>query len=244
MKSVFYNQFHVKNRKVQVHPISVKDYTYGLIINIAEKFMKPNSNIVDLGCGVGTLDLFFANKGYSVHGYDISTYAISLAKKSSVVMNLKNAKFFSQDVMNYDFRNSEYDVVICSEVIEHINDESKLIKIVHELLKTEGLLFLSSVSSNAPLYKWGYLNAFDAKVGHLRRYTVDELKRVVGEGGFQILEVVKNEGLLRNLLFTNNKIGFLVRYIKWPLSILVNIIDSLLLKIFGESDIFIVARKI
>mgnify|MGYP001604730736 FL=1 len=62
--------------------------------------------------------------------------------------------------------------------------------------------------------------------------------------GLEILELKKTEGILRNFLFTNSLGGFLLKILnKWPISKIVTFLDNLTIPVFGESDIFLVAKK-
>ena len=88
------------------------------------------------------------------------------------------------------------------------------------------------------------LKKFDNKVGHLRRYSVNSFKSLFEQNGFKVVETVKNEGIFRNLLFTNETLGELIRLFKGPISDFVTFLDMLTLYMFGESNIILTARKI
>lgn len=107
-----------------------------------------------------------------------------------------------------------FDFIICLEVIEHIEDDKKALKNMFNLLKPSGKLIISTPSKNAPLYKLGVAGKFDKRVGHLRRYSLEELERMLDEVGFTILESYKKEGIIRNFLFLNPIAGKLIRFIR------------------------------
>lgn len=76
-----YNRFHKKNERIQKKLINRKNYVYQTLIELSEKyFIEQNSEVIDLGCGVGTFDFFLAAQGYNVIGVDISDKAIDTAK--------------------------------------------------------------------------------------------------------------------------------------------------------------------
>lgn len=240
----FYNRYHRKNRKIQKQIISDRNYTYQTITKLSKIFLKSKGAVLDVGCGVGTISLYLASKGHDVIGIDISSRAIKLAKSSAKQIGFKYLKFENSDVSTLNkFAVKKFDYVICSEVIEHVKDDKQLLKDIYKLLKPGGVLVLSTPSINAPLYRWGYLDEFDKNVGHLRRYSVKELTNKIDKSGFHIIQIYKTEGLLRNSLYTFNQLGLFVRFIRWPISIVVNIIDNFFVKIFGESDICVVAKK-
>jgi len=238
-----YNRFHKKNERIQKKLINRKNYVYQTLIELSEKyFIEQNSEVIDLGCGVGTFDFFLAAQGYNVIGVDISDKAIDTAKKSKLSIKIKNIEFQCSDLLNYKF-NDKYRYVVCSEVIEHLDNDEKFLVNVYKNIKHKGILILSTPLKLAPLNRLGMLKSFDTKVGHLRRYDEKELTDILKKIGFEIVEVKKVEGILRNVLFTNDSFGFLVRFIRWPISIAINVFDDLLRIIFGSSNIYYVLKK-
>lgn len=243
MSLKFYDKYHKKNKNVQLKFISDRNYTYQSLIFLSTRFIKPKSKILDLGCGVGTMSMWLASKGNDVVGLDVSQSAVNLANLSKKALNLKSVSFISGDVLKTSFKKSRFDAVVCSEVIEHIKDDRRLLIKSYSLLKKNGVLLLSTPLESAPLNRWGFLKKFDDQVGHLRRYSEDRLVSLVKKTGYEVLFIYKTEGVLRNILYTNSTAGSLVRFVRWPITIPINLLDKFLIKLFGASNIYIIARK-
>lgn len=244
MISALYNLYHNKNKRIQYRIVSKNNYTYQQIISLIEKFFSPNKKLLDIGCGVGTVSFYAASIGLIVKGIDISSRAINLAYKSKRALELTRVSFKIADVVDpSEYSENTYDYAICSEVIEHVVNDTQLLNNIFKALKANGLLIVSTPLISAPLYKWGYLDEFETEVGHLRRYSRSKLTKMLKTNGFEIEEVILTEGLLRNILYTNKNFGWLVRFIRWPLTYIVNFVDSILISLFGASNIYIVARK-
>lgn len=237
-----YDEYHI-SRKLQKRVIDEKNFTYRNLLTILQRYIKGKSDILDMGCGVGTVAFYLASKGKNVTGIEISKNALNVARE--------NAKLFGFDeridFLLSDFPNTipsrEFDLIICSEVLEHLENDKMAVKKIYGLIKKEGVVIISTPSKNAPLYKLGLLEKFDKKVGHLRRYTLEELRTLFEETGFKILCTNKTEGIIRNFLFTNPLAGKFVRFIKWRISDLVTFIDNLTIPLFGESQIYLVVSK-
>ncbi|PJC29141.1 hypothetical protein CO053_00885, partial [Candidatus Shapirobacteria bacterium CG_4_9_14_0_2_um_filter_40_11] len=87
----FYNSFH-KSSSFQQRIISKKNFTYrGIIHEILKLSNQSNFEILDYGCGVGTLSLFLSSLGNIVIGLDISDDAVNIAKKNLELID-KNLK--------------------------------------------------------------------------------------------------------------------------------------------------------
>ncbi len=245
-----YNDFH-KDSRIQKKLINKNNFTYRLIIKELEKVLsnikKNKVNILDYGCGVGTLDFYLASTGNNVTGVDISSLSIELCERSAREMNLGDRVRFS---VNSDFwkrvniTNSKFDLIICSEVIEHVRNDTILLRNLLKVLNKGGYIFLTTPSNNAPLFKMGIADSFDNKVGHLRRYDVESLISTFEKIGMRVENVRKVEGILRNSLFIIPILEFFIKFLKGFLSDIVTFVDELIVPIFGESNIFIVAKKI
>jgi ubiquinone biosynthesis O-methyltransferase len=242
-KTRFYDIYHKKNDRYQ-GVIGENNFTYFLLLSYLRFVLldvKANGNVLDVGCGVGTLAFYLASKGLTVTGIDVSSRAVEIARANRLSKELP-VEFQLADVTKLATK-EKYDLVICTEVVEHIENDLKFLKSIHEHVSPKGYLFLSTPSLNAPLYRLGVLKKFDDEVGHLRRYTEESITELVSKAGFEVIECAKNEGILRNALFTIKPLGQLIRLIKGPLVPIFHFIDHLSLLLFGESDLIVIARK-
>ncbi|MEK7154751.1 MAG: methyltransferase domain-containing protein [Patescibacteria group bacterium] len=235
-----YNKFHA-SLTIQKRIISENNFTYRKIIKILNPIVKSKTlNILDYGCGVGTIDFFLANMGHSVIGVDISPKAISICKKSAKAIGVSaNTKF---KMVNSIL--GKFDLIICSEVLEHLKNDYFTVRKLVRLLNNKGKIIVSVPSTNAPLFKIQLTEHFDIKVGHLRRYSVNSLRDLIKRNNLKVLKIYKTEGILRNSLYVFPSLNRIVKFLKGPLSDLVTLIDDATIKIFGESNIYMIAEKI
>ncbi|MDP3987945.1 MAG: class I SAM-dependent methyltransferase [Candidatus Levybacteria bacterium] len=238
-----YEDFH-KISLVQKKIIKKNNFTYRNLIEILEKYIKNYQikSALDIGCGVGTVSLYLGNKGIETFGIDISKKAILAASESAKLLELNNVSF---KVMNFpdEVPSQNFDLIICSEVLEHLENDNLAFKRFYSNLKNGGLVIISTPSKNAPLYRLGMAKKFDLEVGHLRRYSLEELIVKCRRNKFIVIETFKKEGILRNFLFLNPLAGKLIRFIKFFASDIITFFDEILAKVFGESNLFLVMEK-
>lgn len=238
-----YEKYH-SSRNKQKSVIENSDFTYQYLLEILNSVNLKNKKILDIGCGVGTIDFYLASKGAEVLGVDISENGIKMANKNASNLNLKsNTKF---KVMNFPNKVPEgkFDIIICSEILEHLTDDDLAVKKIKTLLNKNGIIIASSPSENSLLYRMGMLKKFDKEVGHLRRYSEKSYKELFTSAGFKVVKTKKNEGFIRNFLFTNDFGGQMLRVLnKWPFSKILTFVDDLTVPVLGESDILLVAKK-
>ncbi|MCX6781635.1 MAG: class I SAM-dependent methyltransferase [Candidatus Magasanikbacteria bacterium] len=93
---------------------------------IISTYIEPDSKILDIGCGDGTIIEYLSknNKPKEIVGIDISKKAVEYVKK-------KGFDAFEMNVLAEDFTNflaeKKFDYIILTEVLEHIQDPEKVI---------------------------------------------------------------------------------------------------------------------
>ncbi len=245
MSYQLYEKYHQKTRP-QREVIKKKNFTYRLILNIVEPYLANRKKILDIGCGAGTLSLYIANyDNHIIKGIDISPKAISACKTSAQKLGLiQNTRFQVGNFLKTRIK-EDFDLILCTEIIEHLPKDNIAIKKIFNYLKPNGLVIITVPSIKAPLYKTNFVKKFDKKVGHLKRYDEKELKSLLKKIGFKILEIHHTEGPFRNFLFISplGKIPLKFANRFEIISDLFTFIDNISLKLFGSSQIIIVAQK-
>jgi 2-polyprenyl-3-methyl-5-hydroxy-6-metoxy-1,4-benzoquinol methylase len=96
-------------------------------------------NVLEVGSGLGYLTYSIAKMGLHIKGIDIAEIAVSKAIKKYGDL------FMCQDIYNLsEVENDKYDVIIMTEVIEHIPDPISFITKLVKLLKVGGTLFMTT----------------------------------------------------------------------------------------------------
>ncbi len=240
-----YEDFHhTTSRHSRI--VDPTDYTQGPILQLANQYASKSKTVLDIGCGTAAKSFYLASQGKKVTGIDISQKAIDSCLQNAKAFNLqKNTNFINQTLEDYK-TSKNFDLILCTEVIEHIQDDQKMLKKIFTLLNKNGILILTTPSQNAPLYRIGFLNQFDQRVGHLRRYNLKPLTKLLQKSGFSIITTQKSEGIVRNFIFTSSIGGkVILRLINRSnlLKQIAIILDTVSLKIFKESDLIVVCTK-
>jgi len=138
---------------------------------------KKDSFIVDCGCGVGCIGKILLDSGYkNFFGFDISAKKINKCRMLGI-----NAAVGSID--NIPFESSKADCVICSEVLEHLEENvyEKAIDEIKRILKPSSYLIITFPTSG--LTKW-----------HIREISLSEIKEKFSE--YNPIEIRETYGRL------------------------------------------------
>jgi len=133
---------------------------------------------LEAGCAQPFLMLDLKAIGINMTGCDISVPVIEDNAKTYPDMD-----FFVTDLCSNMEVSGEvgYDLVTCSEVLEHLPDYQRAIKNICNLSKRYIIITVPS----------GKRYPIDEKVGHLRHYEPDMLLKPLEDNGFKAIKVMK-----------------------------------------------------
>lgn len=127
--------------------------------------------VLDLGCLDGSFALSIASQlGYEVTGIDLTKDGIDLAKERAKTHKLPATFYqgFCEDWLEkFIEEGRKYDVVCFFELIEHVEDVQRLLKLIDQVLAPGGSVLVSTPDFESPLF-----GADDeANTCHIRLYT-------------------------------------------------------------------------
>ena len=99
---------------------------------------QPKCFVLEVGCGYGYLTYALAKEGFEVTGIDISENAIKSAKENF------GDHFSNESMKELANRNIKYDLIISTEVIEHVDEPNTFFSDCVSLLKPNGKIFLTT----------------------------------------------------------------------------------------------------
>ena len=107
------------------------------ILAALHSFELDKPRILDFGCGPGWLSNILSTFGPTV-GIDLSPQAIADAK-----IRYPRPQFEAVDVFRWQYVPKSFDVVVSQEVIEHVDDQTRYLEMVSDLLTDKGRLILT-----------------------------------------------------------------------------------------------------
>lgn len=142
--------------------------------------LKPNSTILDIGCGAGKpVDEFFVKHGHKIIGIDISRKQIELAKK-----NLPKANFAVKDMDTLSPNEYSVDAVISFYAIFHIprDRHRQLVTTIYSFLPNGGYILITMGAS-----EWEGKENFHGVEMYWSHYNEEKNKKIIQNSGFEIL---------------------------------------------------------
>jgi SAM-dependent methyltransferase len=136
------------------------------------------NSVLDIGCGQGSFlaDLQRLRPQLRLYGSDFSPAATQMARRQ-----VPSGEFCVFDLVTSRLQ-CQFDLIICSEVLEHIPDDRAALRNLAAM--TGSYLVISTVQ--------GRMRSFEAgEVGHVRNYAYGELVAKVQEAGLRVREVIE-----------------------------------------------------
>ncbi len=170
-----------------------------IIFRILKRIVKKESKILDIGCSNGVLLKSLEHQGYAnIYGVDINNSAINYC----ITTGLKTA--FCMDGAHLNFSDNEFDIIIASDVLEHIDNDKSALKEWLRVLKPGGKLIVF-----VPAFNFLWSN-HDILNQHYRRYSKKVFVKTVTQAGFEIKKVSYWNFLLFFPIFVMRKVFKLI----------------------------------
>jgi 2-polyprenyl-6-hydroxyphenyl methylase/3-demethylubiquinone-9 3-methyltransferase len=101
--------------------------------------------VLDIGCGGGLACEYVANLNAYVSGIDLSLNSIKIAQEHAKKNNL-NIDYQRGIAENLPYEENSFDVVLCFDVLEHVDDWQKVIFEAFRVLKKDGLFLFDTIN--------------------------------------------------------------------------------------------------
>jgi ubiquinone/menaquinone biosynthesis C-methylase UbiE len=152
-----------------LHEHSLKQTGFAEEVNA---YIKPATNVLELGCGEGNDSYYFASNGHPIVATDFSDVVVA---KNQERWHRKDLTFAVQDISApLQFEDNSFDVVYARLSLHYFNDETtqKVFKEISRVLRVGGLLCFMCKEVNDPIYGEGTRIEQDMfeRDGHVRHF--------------------------------------------------------------------------
>lgn len=162
-------ELHPKHRIMNYHKFFAD--------NVSEK-----DSVLDIGCGNGALTYDVAKKAKTVTGIDLNEKNIKIAKDK---FSRRNINYIHGDALT-DLPDKKYDVIILSNVLEHIDKRVEFLKSAKKL-SSKFLIRVPMINREwIALYKKELGVEYRLDKTHFVEYTFEEFKEEMKKAGLKI----------------------------------------------------------
>jgi len=143
-------------------------------LNALETHLQPGARILDIGAGGGEFLAEAKRRGYEVEGVEPSLGFANYAERTYGV------KIHKQPLNEIDFGEAKFDLVHSSHVFEHLRDPLASMRIVHSLLKPNGVFFVAVPNMAEERTPTGMFH-----FAHVHGFAYETLRMMAEKAGFE-----------------------------------------------------------
>jgi len=198
---------------------------------ILKRIPSKTRTVLDLGCGDGFLSCRIAERGYQVTSVDLSSNRLKRFKEQADRLNIQQ---IVSDIAKVDLPSESFDLIVCSEVIEHLPNYKDVLAEVWRLLKKEGH-FIVTVPNNQKLKIFTCPHCLKKfyQDDHVNSYTKETLSDDLISAGLK--------GEYAQVLYSKilNQIQY---HLKIAYGLFIKISDRILSRLFSKHTIHLLIR--
>lgn len=161
-------------------------------LTYTKKYLKASDIVLDYGCATGQVAIDISDNVTEVHGIDISSKMIDLAKAKSSERGIKNVNFTQALIFDEQLQKETFDVVLAFNILHFFEDPGAVIQRINELLKPGGL-FISATTcmgeKNSAINALLWLLVKLRLVPYMRHLKNAELDHLISEKNFLVIGI-------------------------------------------------------
>ena len=164
-----------------------------LTFNLTKYSLNESGTMLDVGCGEGR-HIFGIMQNYpemKCIGLDMDDDSLIKAEEGyEFFESISNAgaEFLKGSAYSLPFQNNSLDLIVCSEVLEHLHQYNDAVKEIHRVLKPGGKFYASVPASWPEKICWALSKDYQNQPGgHLRIFNQLKLVSEISEAGFKFL---------------------------------------------------------
>ncbi len=173
------------------------------------------SRCLDVGCGSGFFLELLRDLGFdNIRGIDPSLPFVKRAQEKNLNVTLSS-------VYELDKADGNYDIVLLMDVLEHLEQPLKALKIIYSILEKQGLLFLNvpvcdswdSIARRLLRGKTKLQQMIEWDETHVEAYSAFRLRQVLRAAGFVVEKCVHIGNAFPGIAMVSIRLGnFLERF--------------------------------
>jgi 2-polyprenyl-3-methyl-5-hydroxy-6-metoxy-1,4-benzoquinol methylase len=170
------------------------EQTYSKTVENAKKYLNSSDIVLDFACGTGIITNEIAKNVGEIHGIDISSEMITVAKRKASERKIENITYKQSTIFDESYEKESFNMILAFNILHLVKETEKVIQRIHELLRPEGLFISETPCMGQKKSLLSMLLFLPSKIGlvpNLKFFKFLELEDLVAKGSFQIIETEK-----------------------------------------------------
>ncbi len=213
--------------------------SFNHILDKLEPYKKNGKALLEIGCGAGFFLQQARNRDWDVHGIELSKWMSIQAEKSLGDGVVGQGGFETEHK-----KRKRFNVIVAIHVIEHIADPRSFLRIMHERLEDDGVLYLvtpdiGSLLAKILREKWWYI-----QIPHIYYFNPKSISNILNQHAFAVEKISRYPRFVSRDIF-KNRINFFPKLLRPFLKVLLApfLLRDFTLRIDTGDQMTIISRK-
>jgi len=160
--------------------------------------LRSPGRLLDIGAGYGFFLIAAEADGWETVGVEMSSHAAAIAKN-----NIRGSVFTGSLESFQKEVDDEFDVIVMWDFLEHVDNPLMALQSAHQLLATEGCLFIRT--PNLQALEFGVFGAdyHSLKLEHLHLFSPTSVSQMLTTAGFETRLIISSSHLLKGFTFVD-----------------------------------------
>lgn len=165
------------------------------VLQFIKSYLNSNDIVLDYGCATGSKAFKLSSTVKEIHGIDISSKMIGIAKRRLTNSNVKNLCFTQTTLFEEKLKKESFNVIIAIAILHSLENNYQVVQRIAELLKPGGL-FISATpclkekmafSNKLQMYLYAILSKTGIVPVTLKRFKFNDLDNLLSNENFKII---------------------------------------------------------
>ena len=146
--------------------------------------INKNFKVMDIGAGTGLVDVVLSKYTGQIYAFDLSEGMLKVFEEKIKKNGIENIKIFKKDVLNEDFSERDFDLVITSMTFHHLDNPEEALRKIKDYLKDGGYVAIIDLEKED-----GTFHSDNTDVKHFG-FEKDDVKNWFEKNGFKDIKVI------------------------------------------------------
>lgn len=158
-------------------------------LSVTRSYLRPEMELLELGCGTGSTALLHAPFVRHIHAVDISSKMLDIAREKASAQNIPNVSFEQSAIGDFQAPSESYDAILALSVLHLVENKEAVIAKARRMLKPGGLFITSTACLGETMGFFriiGPIGKFFGFFPLVKVFKKEELLEAITAGGFTI----------------------------------------------------------
>jgi ubiquinone/menaquinone biosynthesis C-methylase UbiE len=158
-------------------------------LEITRGYLRPDMEVLELGCGTGSTAIVHAPYVKHVRAIDISSKMIEIARRKADAAGIGNIAFERRAIADLTVPAESLDAVLALSLLHLLEDRDAAIADVHRMLKPGGVFVTSTACLADSMHWFRFVAPIARRLGVIPRvafFTREDLHGSLARAGFEI----------------------------------------------------------